>query len=361
MQLRAFYEVNNVQFRAINQAVFLNRSHRFKEDPVFGEILRRFRNGNITENDIIYINSRYIQEEDVTLPDPSKLRYACSSNVERNAVSTSIFLQHLQATHTVSDDPSIECPNHTVMIKGNLKYGRGNGMITRNLRNFIYDSCGDAAVENSEGKRAAPVLKFYHNVPLMMNSNERIDENLANGTPCVGLYIKLKRDKQLHKENWEGFMVNTVYANDVSYMICRHEKEKDTDPDEYFKIVPTKSAIKISCKQIGNLPIKGINMTQFGVIDNIATTGHKLQGVSLDNLVVNSWNYSSPNWVYVVLSRVRKMVGLVLNTKLDPNKNYRPTQELTRWEQDIKDKVEKPIFEQRGNLDEYLEDEKLYA
>ena len=102
-------------------------------------------------------------------------------------------------------------------------------------------------------------------------------------------------------------------------------------------------------------------MTQFGVIDNIAMTGHKLQGVSLDNLVVNSWNYSVPNWVYVVLSRVRKMVGLVLNTKLDPTKNYRPTQELTRWEQDIKDKVEKPIFEQRGNLDEYLEDEKLYA
>ena len=67
------YKVNNVQFRAINQAVFLNRSHRFKEDPVFGEILRRFRNGNITENDIIYINSRYIQEEDVTLPDPSML------------------------------------------------------------------------------------------------------------------------------------------------------------------------------------------------------------------------------------------------------------------------------------------------
>ena len=29
------------------------------------------------------------------------------------------------------------------------------------------------------------------------------------------------------------------------------------------------------------LPIKGINMTQFGVIDNIATTGHKLQEVSL--------------------------------------------------------------------------------
>ena len=147
------YKVNNVQFRAINRAVFLNRSHRFKEDPVFGEILRRFHNGDITEDDILFINSRYIKNKEVTLPEPSKLRYACATNEERNAVSTSMFLRHLQATHTISDDPSTECPNHTVMIKVTLRYGRRKtGMISRNLRNMIYDTCGDADVENSEGK-----------------------------------------------------------------------------------------------------------------------------------------------------------------------------------------------------------------
>ena len=55
----------------------------------------------------------------------------------------------------------------------------------------------------------------------MMNSNDRIEEDLANGTPCVGLYIKLKRGAQLEKENREGFMVNTVYANDVKYIILQ--------------------------------------------------------------------------------------------------------------------------------------------
>ena len=156
-------------------------------------------------------------------------------------------------------------------------------------------------------------------------------------------------------------MVNTVYAHEVKYMICRKEKEKDKDPDECFKAEPKSSAIKISSKYLGNLPIKGINMTQFGAIDNIATTGHKLQGVPLDNLVVNSWNYSTPNWVYVVLSRVRKLAGLVLNIPLDKTKDYSPKPELTRWEQDIKERVEKPTFEKRGELDAYLEDERLYA
>ena len=362
VKAKPLYKVNNVQFRAINRAVFLNRSHRFKEDPEFGNILRKFRNGDITEDDILFINSRYIQNPDVTLPESSKLRYACATNIERNAISTSMFLRHLQATHTKSNDPSTDCPKHTIMIKGTLRYGRSKkGMINRNLRNMIYDTCGDADIENSEGKRASPVLKFYHNVPLMMNSNDRINENLANGTPCVGLYIKLKRGAHLEKETWEGFMVNTVYAHDVKYIICKREKEKHTDQDEYFKIEPKCSAIKISCQYMGNLPIKGISMTQFGVIDNIATTGHKLQGVSMDNLVVNSWNYSCPNWVYVVLSRVRKLEGLVLNIPLNATNDYGPNSELTRWEQDIKDRVERPIFGQRGDLDAYLEDERLYA
>ena len=118
------YKVNNVQFRSINRAVFLNRSHRFKDDEVFGEILQRFRNGTISENDILFINSRYIEKDDVTLPEKSSLRFACSTKEERNAVSTSSFLQHLQATHTVSDDSSTDCPNHTVIIKGTLRYGR---------------------------------------------------------------------------------------------------------------------------------------------------------------------------------------------------------------------------------------------
>ena len=156
-------------------------------------------------------------------------------------------------------------------------------------------------------------------------------------------------------------MVNTVHAHEVKYMICRKEKEKETDPDEYFKCEPKSSAIKILSKYLGNLPIRGINMTQFGVIDNIATTGNKLQGVSLDNIVVNSWNYTSPNWVYVVLSRVRKLAGLVLNIPLNGTKDYKPPPELTRWEQDLRDRLEKPVFETRGQLDAYLEDENLYA
>ena len=57
----------------------------------------------------------------------------------------------------------------------------------------------------------------------MMNTNERIDERLANGTPCRGLYIHLKNKSNFRKENWEGYMVNTIYANEIDYTVCMHE------------------------------------------------------------------------------------------------------------------------------------------
>ena len=58
-----------------------------------------------------------------------------------------------------------------------------------------------------------------------------------------------------------------------------------------------------------SVKVGSVSATQFGVNSNVATTGHKLQGMSKDNLVVTDWNYDK-NWVYVVLSRVRTLAGL---------------------------------------------------
>jgi hypothetical protein len=59
---------------------------------------------------------------------------------------------------------------------------------------------------------------------------------------------------------------------------------------------------------------------QFPVNLNDATTGHKLQGISKDELIVQSWSYRTSGWPYTVVSRVRKFLGLYLNEKLDYRK-----------------------------------------
>ena len=68
-------------------------------------------------------------------------------------------------------------------------------------------------------------------------------------------------------------------------------------------------------------------MTQFPVNSNIATTGHKLQGQTKKHLIVTSWNYTFPNWVYVGLSRVKNLRGLFRDIG-DESKEARDT--LTR-------------------------------
>ena len=45
-------------------------------------------------------------------------------------------------------------------------------------------------------------------------------------------------------------------------------------------------------------------------------TGHNLQGLPLDRIVVRSWSYKFPNWVYDVLSRVGTFKGFFFCQKL---------------------------------------------
>ena len=75
-------------------------------------------------------------------------------------------------------------------------------------------------------------------------------------------------------------------------------------------------------------------MTHFPVNSNIATTGHKLQGQTKMHVIVTSWNYGFKNWIYVVLSRVKTLKGLLLVNKLnDDLTKYQISDELKREEE----------------------------
>ena len=82
-------------------------------------------------------------------------------------------------------------------------------------------------------------------------------------------------------------------------------------------------------------------ITQFGVLVNIATTGHKLQCMSMNYIIIVSWFYKVKNWVYVVLSRVRKLSGLFLFKSLDFNKYHN---------EDVKLKVHMKELEEKEKI-----------
>ena len=58
--------------------------------------------------------------------------------------------------------------------------------------------------------------------------------------------------------------------------------------------------------------------TQLPILINNATTGHKLQGKTIEKLFVHNWSYTH-NWAYVVLSRVKTIKGLYLRKEISNN------------------------------------------
>ena len=91
---------------------------------------------------------------------------------------------------------------------------------------------------------------------------------------------------------------------------------------KYFIVKPETRQCKVKLRTWNNVVLDKIKITYLPITSSISTTGHKLQGKTLDHLVVNSWGYRCTHWVYVVLSRVRTLRSLILNVKLDEHRDY---------------------------------------
>ena len=186
----------------------------------------------------------------------------------------------------------------------------------------------------------------------MSTSNEKLKEQgTGNGTQCRVVGIKLKQDPTSYRwKNWDGKKVWTVRASDVEFVQFEHYpktreivslekkltrlKECDNANTDDINNVQQQLQQKKSARQFKLAPQSrtcSVNVSpndqvlitrrmkccvaQLSVNSSDASTGHKLQGLTKDTLVVYSWNKST-NWIYVVLSRVRTLSGLFLVRRL---------------------------------------------
>ena len=106
-----------------------------------------------------------------------------------------------------------------------------------------------------------------------------------------------------------------------------------------FKLEPEQFSPEVSVKHY-HISSKKVTfrckMIQIPANSNEATTGHKLQGMSKDAIIVSSWPTGSlaamfKNWEYVVLSRVRTLSGLYLVKPIDMDKSFQPSPQLASY------------------------------
>ena len=86
----------------------------------------------------------------------------------------------------------------------------------------------------------------------------------------------------------------------------------------------------------------GMKGRQFPIISNSCTTGHKLQGCTVESILANDWYYGA-NWPYVVLSRVKTMAGLYIRKRLSKKlEKYEKPEAMKKMLAVFRDKIYVP-------------------
>ena len=373
---------------AINVAVYLRNSHRFKDDPEYGRMLLRIWRGELSQEDIKMINTRIVGLNGVELPainSDSDIAYSCPTNTERNLIHTELFQQHIRDFPSVTSDELP--PEHTVVIEAHIskapkkrRSSRKNDNSNTNstespsyipvnnlIRHRIYTRCGDSDVSFGT-KHIDPAIKWYTGAHCMVNDNDNIAEGRANGTMCRGVSTK-KKINELRWKNFDGKKVYTINVCDTNYIQCEHfpptlqqrklqerilelnQKLQESDNSSevsmqishlqkkldrisvsrQFKLYPKEYTCTIDKNilttdddlyrgnRLSGIPKRKcrVKLQQYPINLNDATTGHKLQGMTKNTLIVRDWSFQ-PGWLYTNLSRVRTLNGLFLNKELNP-------------------------------------------
>ena len=151
-----------------------------------------------------------------------------------------------------------------------------------------------------------------YNAPNMGRTNKELKADTkrrrSNMTRMCDLYSDVNSEK--FKATEEKHRKKCADAG-VPYMAP--DIDRDATIENKRDTTRRRAAMTRSCTQHNNINTMKMSakFTQIPVNSSDAITGHKLQGLTKDSLVVYEWD-SDTCWIYVVLSRVRTLKGLYL-------------------------------------------------
>ena len=302
----------------VNSYIELNGMHRFKRDVKWGQLLMRMRNGELTQNDVEFINTKVVTAHN-SRHLPKDLRYATYFNRDRDAINTALFEERCRRLrcHNLSNRDTL------IILADKLEAKTSHGGYEPfHNRKIFWENCGEDDIKFPKecNGRMDPLLKLYKGCQLMLVFNNNVRRGEANGTTVTLISVSLNPDVIPIQIVIGKFPVKAVYASQVRSIVLKHNNPKiipntfQLQPIE-FRITARILKPKVLQMKEDDREMVKMKATQLPVISNQATTGHKLQGASINQLFVSSWNYTT-NWPYVVLSRLQTSKGLYLRNKL---------------------------------------------
>ena len=308
---------------AITNLVELKQQHRFRDCPCMQKLMSDIASGENEEESRATIASRLRSLQDLEVPAGKTMRCATFTNKTRAEFNKGMFLNYLENNHATATKTAI--PSGAIVIKGNPTWGSTKRELTFGQRKVFFEQISESDCKNkNDSKRAAPLLTLFSGCPVMGTENKDVVNGIANGTTGTFRHAVLKQGKKVHAMKLNGHWVNAIDANDVVHLRIDFV---DCKKKGSFIVKPSSGTYhpKFPMEEYGVAldPQITMQMVQFKLVTNFATTTHKLQGKSLDFLVIGEWS-NLAGWPYVALSRVTTLDCLFILKDLPSHYNLSP-------------------------------------
>ena len=142
----------------VNCYIELNGMHRFKKDVRWGKLLMRMQNGELTKEDVEFINTKVVTvHKHRNLP--KDLRYATYFNRDRDAINTALFEEHCTSLrcHNVSTSDTL------IVLANKLEAKTSHGTYEPfHNRKIFWENCGEDDIKfpKERNGRMDPLLKY---------------------------------------------------------------------------------------------------------------------------------------------------------------------------------------------------------
>ena len=314
--------------QSLNQMVELKGHHRYKNDPALGFAMEEARNGN-AEKLKEMLKSREIKENNLQIPGNFQANFATYTNKKRAEINANVFRTYLEQNH--HENEHICVPGGLIVIRACASWHSSKKKLGFLAHHTLWECCLDGYVKDAQSQRADPFLCLFHGGELMVNNNIDVKNGIASGTCCRFEKAILMHGAQVQKIQVFGRWVNSVSIEHVEELVLRYDSMYAPQFVGTFKVRMRERKFFVEYPENGAKESKrrifvAMAIKHFPVLVNYATTVHKLQGKSVDNLVIAEW-CKKPNWAYVVLSRVRTLAGIFLYTPLPNDCSFAPNPE----------------------------------
>ena len=333
---------------SLTNMVELEGTHHYNDCPILKDLMPRFHREGLSQADREMLNSRVIDGVNVKMPNLATTRFATFHNRNRCAKNADVFLSYLKQHHTSCEGSSI--PRTALIIKAAARWTHCKSPLSPGHRKILFEQCTDADVVSRGSKHADPFLTLWYGCHLMGTENTDVVNGIANGTTSKFRQAVFKPGKRPYPIQVHGFWVYAIDIDDVDYLLLEWS---DCLFQGTFKVTAQSGTFvcRFPIVEMGRkIMLKPrIKLQHFPVILNHGTTGHKLQGRTMAELVIAEWS-NMVNWVYVVVSRVRTLKGLFLFKKIPENDNFAPPQNYL----DMMDRLRSTILALPSDISDML-------